>query len=106
MLWWFAETTLIAGLLAGVAAALGRVRSIGPTARHLLWLVVLVKLMVPPVIPSPWPLPSPMDWPFARWVPTDEPLPAVLPEHLELIAHDSASETGRLSPDAEPEAAA
>ena len=56
MLWWFVETTLVAGLLAGAAALLGRLRTISPTARHLLWLVVLIKLIMPPVIRSPWAL--------------------------------------------------
>ncbi len=58
MLWWFVETTLVAGLLAGAAALCGRLRSISSTARHLLWLVVLVKLIMPPVIHSPWELPA------------------------------------------------
>src|SRR4051812_5580908 len=106
MLWWFAETTLIAGLLAGVAASLGRVRSIGPTARHLLWLVVLVKLMVPPVIPSPWPLPVSMDWPFAWRLPLSETSPAILPEPSEAIAQDVIPEQEPLSPETEPVAPA
>ena len=45
---WFVETTLVALGLAIVAILASRLRSIGPTARHLLWLVVLVKLMTPP----------------------------------------------------------
>jgi len=59
MLWWFAETTLVAGLLAAAAALCGRLRTLSSTARHLLWLVVLIKLIMPPVIQSPWALPSP-----------------------------------------------
>ena len=42
MLGWFVETTLVASSLAVIAAMASRLRSIGPTARHLLWLVVLV----------------------------------------------------------------
>ena len=56
MLWWFAETTFVAGLLACVAALAGRLRVIGPSARHVLWLVVLIKLLMPPVIKAPWPV--------------------------------------------------
>ena len=64
MLWWFVETTLVAGILAGVAALLGRLRVIGPSARHLLWLVVLIKFMTPPLIHSPWAIARPqLDWP-------------------------------------------
>ena len=50
MLGWIVETTLVATGLAVVAALAGRLRSIGPTARHLLWLVVLVKLVTPPLV--------------------------------------------------------
>ncbi len=62
-LWWFAETTLVAAALAVVAALAGRLRSIGPTARHALWLVVLVKLMTPPLVSWPWPAP----WQNLKW---------------------------------------
>ena len=54
MLWWFAETTFVAALLACVAALAGRLRTIGPSARHVLWLVVLIKLITPPLIKAPW----------------------------------------------------
>ena len=54
MLWWFAETTLVAALLACVAALAGRLRAISPSARHVLWLVVLIKLITPPLIKAPW----------------------------------------------------
>ena len=64
MLGWFAETTLVASVLAVVAALAGRVRPIGPTARHVLWLAVLVKLMTPPLVSWPWAVPwSHLDWP-------------------------------------------
>ncbi len=54
MVGWFAETTLVASALAAVAALAGRVRPIGPTARHVLWLAVLVKLVTPPLVSWPW----------------------------------------------------
>ena len=83
MLWWFAETTLIAGILAGAAALCGRLRTISSTARHLLWLVVLIKLIMPPVIQSPWALPSPLAfWPeleAGTASPQVSSLPATLP---------------------------
>ena len=56
MLIWFAETTLIASILAAVALLGGRWRRIGPVARHALWLVVLVKLVTPPIVC--WPRPA------------------------------------------------
>ena len=54
MLGWFAETTLVASGLAVVAVLASRLRPIGPTARHALWLVVLIKLMTPPLVCWPW----------------------------------------------------
>jgi beta-lactamase regulating signal transducer with metallopeptidase domain len=63
-LWWFAETTLVAAVLAVLAALAGRLRSIGPTVRHALWLVVLVKLLTPPLVSWPWPVP----WQNLKWL--------------------------------------
>jgi beta-lactamase regulating signal transducer with metallopeptidase domain len=59
MLRWFAETTLVAAALAAVAALAPRLRTLGPAARHALWLVVLVKLMTPPLVHWPWPVVTP-----------------------------------------------
>src|SRR5215211_5728758 len=55
MLWWIAETTLVAAALAAVAALAPRLRPLGPAARHALWLVVLLKLVTPPLWSWPWP---------------------------------------------------
>jgi beta-lactamase regulating signal transducer with metallopeptidase domain len=64
MLGWFAETTLVASGLAVVAILAGRLRSIGPTARHALWLVVLIKMMTPPLVSWPWAAPwRDLEWP-------------------------------------------
>ena len=56
MLLWFAETALIAAALAAVAALVPRLRTLGPAARHALWLLVLIKLVTPPLVRSPWPV--------------------------------------------------
>ena len=61
MLWWFAQTTLIAGALAVVATLAGRWKRLGPEARHALWLVVLIKLAIPPFVAWPWSVPD--AWP-------------------------------------------
>ncbi len=58
MLWWFAETTLIAGLLSLVAMIAPRYFRLGPAARHALWLLVVMKLMTPPLVKCAWPFPS------------------------------------------------
>jgi beta-lactamase regulating signal transducer with metallopeptidase domain len=53
MLGWFVETTLVGAVLAFAAWLAGRSQRIGPAGRHVLWLVVLVKLLTPPVVSWP-----------------------------------------------------
>jgi beta-lactamase regulating signal transducer with metallopeptidase domain len=54
MLVWFAETTVVAGILALVALAVSRFKPISPSVKHALWLVVLIKFITPPVVSWPW----------------------------------------------------
>jgi beta-lactamase regulating signal transducer with metallopeptidase domain len=75
VLWWLAETTVVAGLLAGIAAGLGRWRRMDASTRHLLWLLVLVKLVLPPFFRAPWSLPVPAS--VAGWLRAPEPRPAL-----------------------------
>ena len=63
MLLWFAETTLVAGVLAALAIVGGRLRRIPPSARHALWLVVLIKFLTPPLVCWPWAI----DWCALEW---------------------------------------
>ena len=59
LLGWFAETSLVAAALAGLVAVAGHWRRVapGPAARHALWLVVMLKLVTPPLVQWPWTLP-------------------------------------------------
>src|SRR5437762_2240000 len=66
MLEWLLLHTVTVGLLAGVVAALCRCRRLPPAAQHLLWLVVLMKLLTPPVLAWPWALPAPFAAPSAQ----------------------------------------
>jgi beta-lactamase regulating signal transducer with metallopeptidase domain len=59
MLWWLAETTVVAAVLAGAAALLCRRFRPRPAVCHALWLVVLLKLLTPPLMAWPWPTPEP-----------------------------------------------
>ena len=68
MLWWFAQTTLIVGALAVLVSLAGRSKRLGPEARHALWLVVMAKFLIPPLLVWPWPVPD--AWPVAA-----DPLP-------------------------------
>ncbi len=57
MLWWAAETTIIATALAGLVVVVSRVGRVSPAVRHVLWLLVLVKLTTPPLCSWPWAMP-------------------------------------------------
>jgi beta-lactamase regulating signal transducer with metallopeptidase domain len=53
MLFWLAQNTIFAGLLAVVVAIGCRVCRFRPAVQHALWLVVLVKLVTPPLVAWP-----------------------------------------------------
>ncbi len=76
MLIWFAQTTLVAAGLSALALGLGRVGKLGPEARHALWLVVLAKFLIPPLVAWPWPLPT---WPEPEPTPAPFEVAATLP---------------------------
>ncbi len=57
MFQWLIVHTVVTAAMALVVAASCRWRRLGPAVRHLLWLVVLVKLLTPPVVCWPWSLP-------------------------------------------------
>src|SRR4051812_34537817 len=61
MLWWMLQNLLIAGLLAGVVWIVCRVARVGPVGRHALWLLVLVKLLTPPMVVWPWAIHMPLE---------------------------------------------
>jgi beta-lactamase regulating signal transducer with metallopeptidase domain len=105
MLWWFIETTLVAAALAGAVAVLCRRLRPRPAVRHALWLVVLLKLLTPPLLAWPWPAPAPLaDEPSPRPppAPAAEQAPPALPPSDTPVATVPA-EPGRR--DTEPEAA-
>jgi beta-lactamase regulating signal transducer with metallopeptidase domain len=53
MAWWLLDNTVIAAFLALIVALVCRVRRVPPVVRHALWLVVLIKLIAPPLFPGP-----------------------------------------------------
>src|SRR5207302_10500917 len=57
MLWWLTQNAVMGGVLAVLVAVVCRLGHFRPAVRHALWLVVLVKLVAPPLIPWPWPAP-------------------------------------------------
>ena len=54
MLWWLAQNTVSAAILALLIVLLCRFCTLRPSLRHALWLVVLVKLVAPPLVAWPW----------------------------------------------------
>src|SRR5438067_1936197 len=64
MIAWLAETTVVAAALAGAVALLCRGLRPRPAVRHALWLVVLLKLLAPPLVA--WALASPVLWGLGR----------------------------------------
>jgi len=53
VLWWLAQNAVLAGLLATAVALACRIGRFRPAVRHALWLVVLLKLVTPPVFAWP-----------------------------------------------------
>jgi beta-lactamase regulating signal transducer with metallopeptidase domain len=54
VVWWLIETSVSVALLAAVVAILCRALRCSPAVRHALWLIVLIKLLLPPVVRCPW----------------------------------------------------
>jgi beta-lactamase regulating signal transducer with metallopeptidase domain len=82
MVWWLAQNLVIVGLLTGVVALLCRLASFRPAVRHALWLVVMVKLLSPPLFDWPWPVPDsgPLADPWSRSPAAPEEQTAQQPE--------------------------
>ncbi|WP_231962717.1 M56 family metallopeptidase [Symmachiella dynata] len=58
-MWWLTQHLIIAAALTVVVFAITRWRRIRPSVAHALWLLVLIKLLVPPLVVWPWtPLPA------------------------------------------------
>src|SRR4051812_14475451 len=60
MLWWTFQNLVIASVLAGLVWLACRSGRVGPVGRHALWLVVLVKLLTPPLVVWPWAVHDPI----------------------------------------------
>jgi beta-lactamase regulating signal transducer with metallopeptidase domain len=67
MVWWLLQNALVATVLAGMVALICRFAKPGPAVRHALWLVVLIKLIAPPIVYWPWTTGS-LWQPMSRWL--------------------------------------
>ena len=94
LLAWCAEAAILAAVLGVIAAFGDRWKRLGPASRHALWLLVLVKLVMPPLVSWPWastPSPAVMVESEAPPLPVFgdkiEPiLPSIDPEPAEIAA--------------------
>ncbi len=59
MAWWLFQNALGATILALCVSAVVRVGNLSPSAKHALWLVVILKFLAPPFPLWPWPLETP-----------------------------------------------
>ncbi len=84
---WLVQTLAVAAGLAILAALAGCWRRIGPRTRHALWLLVLLKLMMPPLVVVTWPEATPAEASLAL-----EPTPPATP------APEPVAEPGPLPP--------
>ncbi len=56
MLWWLAQDTITIALLIPIVAVACRVCRNRPAVQHVLWAVVLLKFITPPLVCWPWPV--------------------------------------------------
>ena len=84
MLWWLEQNMVSVAILACAVALLCRLCRFRPAVQHALWLVVLIKLLMPPLVAWPWAVPkfmSPVqaedvrgeDPPAVEWTPALAP---------------------------------
>lgn len=60
MAWWIFQSLVTTAALAAAVAVVCRFGPIGPVARHALWVLVLMKFVMPPLVVWPWPAPDPL----------------------------------------------
>ena len=60
MAWWIFQSLVTTAALAALVAVVCRFGRIGPVARHALWVLVLVKFVMPPLVVWPWAAPDPL----------------------------------------------
>jgi beta-lactamase regulating signal transducer with metallopeptidase domain/arginine repressor len=90
MIAWLLHNTILAALLAAGVLVLCRVARPNPAVRHVLWLIVLVRLLMPPGLHWPWSVPLPESASATPELVAVEPAPAAT--HITSVPaeHDSA----------------
>src|SRR5207302_8076135 len=99
MLWWTVPNTIMAAILAAFVALICGLARPRPAVRHALWLVVLVKLLSPPLISWPWTTHD-LGQPVLHWLTPDD-LPTA--ENDRLDEPDVPAHFSSPVPESEPE---
>jgi beta-lactamase regulating signal transducer with metallopeptidase domain len=87
---WLLLHTAVTALLAVVVCVLIRLFRPGPAASHALWLVVLLKLLTPPLVVWPWSLPSWTEAPPPPRTPPEQPVRVVAAEPFVAVGEEIA----------------
>ena len=107
LLWWFGQNTLAALVMIPCVMMVCRLFRDRPAVQHLLWLVVLMKLVTPPIVAWPWTVDEirSMAWPHDSGVQvaTLEPLPVMLkPKVIEQPPMKQTFVPSEFAPNLEP----
>ena len=93
MLWWTLQQVAICGLMAGLVALGCVVFRAGPAMRHALWLLVLIKMLTPPLVVWPWAVLPPLA--LTNGLPDARPIDGVAArktsERMELVLLESST---------------
>ena len=90
-LWWMAQNTLTAAMMIAIVLIACRWLQSRPALQHVLWLVVLVKFVTPPVVWWPWSAQA-IGRPLARLVVQANPEPMARPSDSAVPAASSMTD--------------
>ncbi|HVS38069.1 MAG TPA: M56 family metallopeptidase, partial [Gemmataceae bacterium] len=105
MFTWLIVHTVVTAAMAVLVAAACRFFRRGPAVRHLLWLIVLLKFLTPPVVSWPWSLPLYASAPRPP-SPSSAPEAATAQVRTIIIDEEPATDIAPSLPDAPPAAPA
>ena len=91
MLWYLLQNAIVASAMAVVVFVICRWKRVGPAGRHFLWVIVLVKLITPPIITWPWAVPNVSERFVTRH---NDPLPDTERNSLESEQPESIDDAG------------
>ena len=100
MVWWVFQHVVSTAALAAAVAIVCRLARFGPVVRHALWVLVLVKFVMPPLVVWPWTAPDPFGVAVLGRGMADSAAAAVPFDRS--LGSQAATETVELTPDGAP----